>query len=197
MQTTEILGELQAGGESTQREENPERASSEEIRGTGDVRRQLIVLIAMANGFVALYLHLWKIGKMGALSCTNGVDCQVVQYSRWGWWMGVDVALWGVIAYGVLSALGLWRMRERESRATRLLVPMLAVATTGVLMTFRLKYGEWFDLKRFCPWCLPSAISMPLLFGLLIAEWRSVSRAISQSVSNAGARITGRGADAK
>ena len=37
-----------------------------------------IALASLVSGLVALYLHLWKLGKMGALACGGGHGCNVV-----------------------------------------------------------------------------------------------------------------------
>ncbi len=56
--------------------------------------RMAIAVLALVNALVATYLHLWKVGKVGALACSTG-GCMVAQFSRFGWFLGVDVALIG------------------------------------------------------------------------------------------------------
>ncbi|MFL5517997.1 MAG: vitamin K epoxide reductase family protein, partial [Gemmatimonadales bacterium] len=61
--------------------------------------RMAIALLALVAALVALYLHLWKAGYTGALSCTSGHGCETAMLSPWGWFLGVDVALIGTIGY--------------------------------------------------------------------------------------------------
>lgn len=130
--------------------------------------RQIIAVIALINAFVATYLHLWKIGKAGALACGAGGGCHVVQFSPWSWFLGVDVALIGAIGYTaivVTAVIGAMAVRE-EARG-----PVLALAALvypAILFTLRLKYYEFFVLRTFCPWCAISAVSITTL-GVIVA----------------------------
>jgi uncharacterized membrane protein len=130
--------------------------------------RQLIALIAMVNAFVATYLHLWKIGKAGALACGGGGGCHVVQFSQWSWFLGVDVALIGAIGYTLIlvtAIVGSTASRE-DSRGPALV--LAALVYPAILFTVRLKYAEFFILRTFCPWCAISAVSITLL-GIIVA----------------------------
>lgn len=130
--------------------------------------RQLIALIAMVNAFVATYLHLWKIGKAGALACGAGGGCHVVQFSQWSWFLGVDVALIGAIGYTLIlvtAIVGSAASRE-DSRGPALV--LAALVYPAILFTVRLKYAEFFILRTFCPWCAISAVSISLL-GIIVA----------------------------
>lgn len=133
---------------------------------------QTMVVLAVINAFIATYLHLWKLGRAGTLSCATGVQCAVVQFSKWSWFASVDVALWGAVGYTLIAAVGLLHV-WRPAPGRRTAQALLALTTVGVLMTLRLKYGEWIDLGLFCLWCLPSAVSMPLLWLGAWRLWRS------------------------
>ena len=130
--------------------------------------RQIIALIALANAFVATYLHLWKLGKAGALACGGTGGCAAVQFSSWSWFLGVDVALIGAIGYTLIVIVALvGAMGDRADRRG----PALALAALiypAILFTLRLKYAEFFILKTFCPWCAISAVSITIL-GVLVA----------------------------
>ena len=58
--------------------------------------RMAMALLCMAGLFVALYLYLYKIGKIGTLSCGSG-GCETVQLSPQSRFMGVEVSLIGVV----------------------------------------------------------------------------------------------------
>jgi uncharacterized membrane protein len=138
--------------------------------------RQLTALIALANAFVATYLHLWKIGKAGSLSCGGSGGCALVQFSPWSWFLGVDVALIGAIGYGALVVVAVVGSLERFAEARWPVVTLAALVYPALAFTVRLKWAEWFRLKTFCPWCAISAVSITLLALIVWLEWRRVRR---------------------
>ncbi len=151
--------------------------------------RMAIAVLALVAGLVAFYLHLWKIGAAGSLSCTGGGGCMVAQLSQYGWfpgpevpllgregWRGVDVALIGTIGYGLLTVIAVLGTLPRfaESRGiTRLL---LAGIVAAVLFTWRLKYGEWVVLRVFCIWCFESFVTIHLCLVLAWLDRRRLVR---------------------
>jgi uncharacterized membrane protein len=138
--------------------------------------RQLIAVLAMINAFVATYLHLWKIGKAGALACGGSGGCSVVQYSSWSWFLGVDVALIGAVGYTlVLVTAVVGSLGTREDARGPALV-LAALVYPAILFTVRLKYAEFFILRTFCPWCAISAVSITLLGVLVALELRRTGR---------------------
>ena len=64
-----------------------------------------IALASLISGIVALYLHLWKLGLTGTLACTGSGGCEYVQGSRYGWFLGVDVALIGTVMKPAKNAM--------------------------------------------------------------------------------------------
>ena len=138
--------------------------------------RMLVALVAIVNAFVAAYLHLWKYGLVGANICSPGGDCYTVQYSPWGLFLGVDVALigtWGYSAILVTALVGLAPAYADDRRNTALLAILAAGA---VLFTWRLKYYEWIVLERFCPWCFISTVSIHVIAFLVWRDWKRLAR---------------------
>jgi len=145
--------------------------------------RMAIAVLALAAGLVALYLHLWKLGLVGTLTCTANRGCEVAMTSSWGWFLGVDVALIGAVGYGLILAVALWGAQpEREASSTPTLL-LLALLVPAVLFTIRLKYAEWLVLKTFCPWCLESAVTIVLCLVLALLDLRRVSSPLPASAS--------------
>lgn len=136
--------------------------------------RQIIGLIAMINAFVATYLHLWKIGKAGVLACGGGGGCQIVQYSPWSWFLGVDVALIGAVGYTLVVIVALVGSSARFADLKWPALALAALVYPAVLFTLRLKWAEFYKLKTFCPWCAISAVSITILAVLVWLEWRRV-----------------------
>ena len=138
--------------------------------------RMGIALLALINALVATYLHLWKIGKAGALAGGGGGGCALVQLSPWGWFLGVDVALIGAVGYTLLLLVALWSLQPAQADSPRPTRLLLALIIPAVLFTIRLKYGEWIVLKVFCIWCFISTVSITLCLIFAWLDWRRVSR---------------------
>jgi uncharacterized membrane protein len=135
-----------------------------------------IALLALVNALVATYLHLWKTGRAGTLACTGGHGCEVAQFSQYGWFLGVDVALIGAVGYTVLLLVALWSLQPGRLLQRRPTLVLLALIVSAVLFTIRLKYGEWVVLKVFCIWCFISTVSILVCLLLAWLDWRRVTR---------------------
>jgi uncharacterized membrane protein len=138
--------------------------------------RHLIAVTALISGIVALYLHLWKIGLAGTLACGSGHGCEVVQFSPWSYFLGVDVALIGTVGYTMIlvtALVGTTAARRNAISVTRALAFLIVPA---FLFTLRLKYYEFIVLKTFCPWCAVSAVTISLHMVLVAVDWRRVAR---------------------
>lgn len=138
--------------------------------------RQIISVGALVNALVATYLHLWKIGLAGSLACGGGHGCEYIQGSRYGWFLGVDVALIGAVGYALLflvAAVGSLSRFEDEKWPVRI---MQGLIFSAFAFTLRLKYGEFLVLKGFCPWCAISAVSITAFTVLIVLEWRRTQR---------------------
>jgi len=93
--------------------------------------RMAIALTSLVNALVAAYLHLWKLGLVGTLACTSSGGCELVQGSRYGWFLGVDVALIGAVGWTVVFLVALFGTspaREDDPRVTKLLGALVGTA---------------------------------------------------------------------
>jgi len=113
--------------------------------------RQLIAVLALVNALVATYLHLWKLGKAGALSCGGGGGCALVQYSPWSWFLGVDVALIGAVGYSAVFMVAVLGSAARFADARWPALALASLIYAAVLFTARLKWAEFYKLRTFCP----------------------------------------------
>lgn len=139
--------------------------------------RRWIALLSLVSGLVALYLALWKAGFMGRIVCGGAANgCEYVQGSRYGWFLGVDVAIWGTLLYAlivVVASVGTLPKHEDARWPTTLL---LALVGTGVAFTAYLKFAEFVILKGFCPWCAVNAVVIVLDLGLVLLDRRRLAR---------------------
>ena len=131
-----------------------------------------MALIALIGVFVSLYLTLYKLGYIGTLACGTG-GCETVQLSKWGDFLGVPVAGWGVGYYGVVLALAIAGEQERFAGSHRLTTTLMLVTGWGLLFTLWLTYLELFVIHAICRWCVGSATLTVLLFALALRDWRS------------------------
>lgn len=136
--------------------------------------RMTICMASLIAGLVALYLHLWKVGLVGPLTCTTGVSCEVVQMSSYGWFLGVDVALIGTVGYSLLFFASLLALQPRWAEARWPTLLMMGMIWPAVAFTVRLKYGEFIVLRSFCPWCAVSALAITLCAVMVTLDWRRV-----------------------
>jgi len=132
-------------------------------------------LLSLAGVFVAFYLYLYKIGKIGALACGTG-GCETVQLSPQSRFLGVEVALIGLIGYLVLLGLSILSLQPRfagRGWPSRLLALLSGL---GVVFTVYLTYLELFVIHAICRYCVVSAGIITLIFGLAATDLRRSGR---------------------
>jgi uncharacterized membrane protein len=140
------------------------------------IYRRLISVLSLISGLVALYLHLWKLGKAGALACGGSFGCAYVQTSVYGWFMGYDVALIGTVGYACIFLVATIGALDAYLDAKWPTVALMALIWPAVAFTVRLKYYEFVVLKGFCPWCLVSTITIAICAILVTLDWRRLHR---------------------
>ena len=131
----------------------------------------IVAILALAGIFVALYLLLYKLGMIGALSCAVG-SCETVNSSRWAKFMGLPVAGWGVGYYIAMFVLAMVSLREEFADSRTVSAVLLAVAATGLIFSAWLTYLELFRIHAICMWCVISAIIVTLIFFVCVADYR-------------------------
>ncbi len=141
------------------------------------MQRMLIAIASLISGLVAVYLHLWKLGKAGSLACSGSGGCALVQGSKYGWFLGVDVALIGAIGYATLFLIALVGSNPRFEDDIRITRVLQVLIWSAVLFTIRLKYAEFVILESFCPWCAVSAVTITLCAILITLDARRLARA--------------------
>ncbi|HEY7028400.1 MAG TPA: vitamin K epoxide reductase family protein [Gemmatimonadales bacterium] len=131
--------------------------------------RMAAALLSLAGFFVSLYLYLYKIGKIGTLACGTG-GCETVQASPFSRFLGLEVALYGVVGYVFLLILSMETLRRPAARLSSLL--LLLCSGIGLAFTFYLTYIELFVIKAICRWCVGSAVIITLIFIVALLDWR-------------------------
>jgi uncharacterized membrane protein len=135
--------------------------------------RMWAATLSLIGFFVAVYLYLYKIGRIPGLACGSG-GCETVQSSPWAHFLGLPVALYGVggyLACLVLALIGIEKGGDRRHWSDTLL---LAGAGVGVAFSGWLTYAEAFLIEAWCRWCVGSAVIITLVCLAAILNWRSL-----------------------
>ena len=134
-----------------------------------------MALLSLAGVFIATYLFLFKIGKIGVLACGTG-SCEKVQLSPQSRFLGLDVALIGMLGYGILLVLALLALQPRFAGPgwpSRLLA---GLSGSGVLFTGYLTSLELFVIGAVCRYCVASAVIITVIFLLAATDLRRSRR---------------------
>ncbi|HEX6456053.1 MAG TPA: vitamin K epoxide reductase family protein [Solirubrobacterales bacterium] len=119
--------------------------------------RRLIAFVATLGVGIALYIAIADSGS-GAPAClAGGSGCQTVADSSYSHLAGVNVAVFGIVAYLLLLASAFF-----ADDAARL--GGFVVALGGFGFSVYLTYIELFKIEAFCEWCVASAVLMTILF---------------------------------
>src|SRR5688500_17379377 len=137
-------------------------------------RRMLTALLSLVGIFIALYLAFYKAGLIGTLACGAG-GCETVQLSRWGEFLGLPVAFWGVGYYAVVFTLAFAATLERWYDSRRIALALLFLTGWGVAFSGWLTYLQLFVTIAICRCCVVSAIIAAVLLALVLLEWRRQS----------------------
>jgi len=128
-------------------------------------------LLSLAGLFVATYLYLYKIGRIGTLVCGTGA-CETVQLSPYSRFLGLEVALYGVGGYATLLILSLLALQAPPGSRSRASDWLLGLSLVGVVFTVYLTYIELFVLHAVCRWCVTSAVIIGAIFVVsLLDRW--------------------------
>jgi uncharacterized membrane protein len=111
------------------------------------------VVLAVVGLLVSAYLTYEHFTANATLACSIGgvVDCAKVTTSAWSTFMGVPVALLGLVFFVVALALCLprvWRRPEAWLDAAR-----LGWLTVGLGMVLYLVWAELYRINAICLWC--------------------------------------------
>lgn len=136
--------------------------------------RMTICVASLVSALVALYLHLWKLGKVGNLACSAAGGCELAQTSSWSWFLGLDVALIGTLGYGAVFGVSLLGLQPRWQQARWPTLALMALIYPALLFTVRLKYAEFGVLHTFCAWCAVSAVAIAICAVMVTLDWRRV-----------------------
>lgn len=140
--------------------------------------RMSAALTALAGVFISAYLWLYKLGKIGTLTCGTG-GCETVQLSPYSRFLGLEVAAIGAVGYALLLVLSLVSLNARPALAARLITALVVLSGMALLFTLYLKYLELFVIHAICRWCVASAVLILVFFVLVVLERRRIGRPLA------------------
>jgi uncharacterized membrane protein len=142
-------------------------------------KRTIVAALALAGIFIALYLLLYKIGRIGNLSCSIG-SCETVNSSKWAVLLGAPVAGWGVVFYLVLFSLALASLQDRYVESLAMSQLLVLVSGIGFAFSAWLTFLELFVIHAICQWCVISAIIVTAIFAVAILDLRDRGSPLSE-----------------
>jgi len=137
------------------------------------IYRMGAALMSLLGLFVSAYLYLYKIGRSGTLACGTG-GCETVQTSEWSRFLGVEVALIGVLGYAALLLVALLALRPAYTERREPALALAALAAGGVLFTIYLTSLELFVIHAICRWFVGSAAIIVTILILSLLELKRV-----------------------
>jgi uncharacterized membrane protein len=139
------------------------------------IYRMSAALLSLAGLFIAAYLYLYKIGKIGGLACGSG-GCETVQWSPWSQIAGVEVSLVGVLGYAGLLGLSLVALQPAQAGRSWPAGLLAILSGIGVLFTAYLTYLELFVIHAICRWCVASGVVILAIFIVALLDLRRLRR---------------------
>ncbi|TWE12272.1 vitamin K epoxide reductase family protein [Rudaeicoccus suwonensis] len=126
------------------------------------------LVLSVLGAADAAYLTFEHYTGSTSLACSDKgtVDCTKVTTSQWSHFLGMPVALLGLIFFVVMVLLCLpqvWRRAPRVVDAVR-----LVGAAGGLVMVFYLVWAEFFKIHAICLWCTGVHILTFVLFFTLV-----------------------------
>lgn len=150
----------------------------------------LLALIGLGiSGYLAfLHIGLLRGELLGGAACGGGgaMNCHAVTGGPWGTWLGMPLALWGMLGYIGILGLGLLGLQSSESAArTQTLIFLLALAF--VLADAALLVLMVVVIRFYCLLCL---LTYAVNAALLVSAARSLGSPWPQAFGRLGASLT-------
>jgi uncharacterized membrane protein len=100
-----------------------------------------------------------------------------VQLSRYSVFLGIDVALIGLVGYMVMFGVSIVALQPANTERAGPMALLAVLAGGSLLFTGYLTYLELFVIHAICRWCVSSAVIVVLLFALALLDLRRLRRA--------------------
>lgn len=120
-------------------------------------KHDIIVLLAMLGFADSVYLTVYKVLGI-AIPCTITHGCETVLSSKYSVFLGVPLAVWGIVFFSAAIFAAL--MANHYAIWRKLLTLGLSLGSLGALVFLSLQF---FVIKQVCQYCLLSDILVIIL----------------------------------
>jgi uncharacterized membrane protein len=144
--------------------------------------RMAVALLSLIGVFVASYLYLYKIGKIGTMACGTG-GCETVQTSEWARFLGVEVSLIGLVGYVGLLVVALAGLQPPLAARREVALLLVAMSGLGVAFAVYLTALELLVIHAVCRWCVGSAVIIIFVFIAAVLDLRRGAVSPGESVA--------------
>lgn len=127
--------------------------------------RRAMLWAALVGLFASTYLFITYV--TGAkIACGIVSGCELVRASVWARTFGIPRPALGVLFYGAIIVLLIFRAYAPRVRERLLTNVVWFLAFVGFIESGFLTLVQWIDIKAFCLWCILSAVCATILFAL-------------------------------
>lgn len=155
-------------------------------RGLGVCLLLSLIGIGLSGYLVFLHLGLQRGELLGGAACGSGaLNCHAVTAGPWGTFLGMPLALWGLLGYALVFALSLLGRQSAEwADQTLTLIFLLAAVFLGIdLILLSLMVVV---IRLYCLFCL---LTYAVNASLLLVAGRSLSSPWPQAAARVGAAL--------
>ena len=135
--------------------------------------RMGIAAVALVGVFIAIYMLLYKLGVLGTVICGSSGGCEIVQASRYAYFLGIPVAAWGLLGYLLMLGVALAGIQPGLVGARWVALALLVLTGGAFLFSIYLSLLEEFVIGAWCRWCIASAIVSTVAF---VLAWPEIGR---------------------
>jgi uncharacterized membrane protein len=125
--------------------------------------RMIATFVAAFGIGVATYIAIEAAGGDAPVCIAGGHGCQTVSESSYAHLFGVNIAVFGIVGYGLLLATAL--LRGDGARMAG-----FGLSLAGFGYSVFLTYLELFKIEAICQWCVASAVLMALSLAVAAAR---------------------------
>ncbi len=118
--------------------------------------KKIMLMLSVMGALLSLYLVYTTVTKNYAICPNNG--CEVVGSSKYSYFLGLPVAMWGL---GYYLALFLLILKSHENKVFMEYFKYLLII--GIIFTLYLRYLEFFVIGAICIWCWISVVVIALM----------------------------------
>jgi len=127
----------------------------------------VLAVIGLAASLTSLYVHYQLLAHPGYSSfcdINQTVSCQDAYLSRYGSFMGVPVALFGAIWFGLVIVLAFFEVAGPGPLRESIPAYLFIASTLALAVILYLAYAAFFVLKAVCVLCLTTYVAVIGLF---------------------------------